>query len=152
MDNRGLLRQNRFSINDFLKPKADEYAVASIWATYSLNDIVVLSNLISLQEDRALFEENIDQTPLRRLQSSCENTIIFYNQGCWSGSSKPRLIQIIDRNLIEVPRELSGPSFHPKFYFTKYKSKNTGSLFWRLAVVSRNMTTDVSMDIGIGLD
>lgn len=63
----------------------------------------------------------------------------------------PKILVILDRFVREVSRDEKDASWHPKIALTKQFADDGKSSQWRLWIGSRNLTRDLSWDVGITL-
>ena len=150
--------ENRLFYGKILSPPKDYTLDFAIGTTYSLNldALVSVSLSLDLSED---MDSDLSDNPIvlvNELRKSSDKIAIFCDSSQIQLPSKLNSLFILVENMVFQVKNKNKSrsrysSFHPKFWLIKY-SKNDGSIFYRLIVLSRNLTFDISWDISFCMD
>lgn len=77
--------------------------------------------------------------------------LIAQNGRLVAPAKTPKILAILDRYVREVNLNESEASWHPKAVLAKHLSEDGKKAQWRLGIGSRNLTRDLSWDIGLSL-
>ncbi|MGM9924831.1 MAG: phospholipase D family protein [Bacillus sp. (in: firmicutes)] len=145
--------EDRLNYSDLLIPPGGFELEFAIGTTYSLD----LEALIGIPLSLSLSEE-IDETltsnplyMLEGLRKSKDKFAIFCEAGQIKVPQKGNFIfSQLENNVFEVALQ-NEKSFHPKVWLIKYKNAE-GDTYFRLLVLSRNLTFDRSWDMAVCLE
>jgi hypothetical protein len=144
---------DRLNYSDLLTPPTGYEVDFAIGTTYSLD----LEALVGVPLAMTLSEE-MDQTfqadpiyVLEGLRKSADKFALF----CEAGQIKvpqngSAVFSLMENSVFEVALK-NNYSFHPKIWLIKYKDSKQ-NVFYRLLVLTRNLTFDRSWDIAISLE
>lgn len=149
---------NRLDYGEILSPPNNYLLDFAIGTTYSLDLDALVGAAISL----GLSEEtdtNLVNNPiflLEALRTTGDNVILFCEGGQIHLPNKPNPLYIL---LEEVVFQVNNSktinnkyaSFHPKFWLLRY-ANDEGGVWYRVVVLSRNLTFDRSWDISFSMD
>lgn len=148
--------QSRLSIYDIIRAPSGfllDYLVAT---TYSASLATILSLPAAMLVDGVDLAKRPDgtvtATDLAALKRIADRTAIFCQSAAIHSAEhlSPAIIEAED-----MVREVTAPnggSFHPKVWIMRFRHESEKKTVLRLAVMSRNLTSDVSWDAGIVLD
>lgn len=145
-------RWSNVSYLDAIRPDPGWRTDYALLASYSA-DLVALSAALlamaGLDDDRGSgskvdFANAVEQLAGRvRLVAQAGRLV--------ASAKVPKILTILDRFVREVRRDEKNASWHPKVALTKQVADGDKSAQWRLWIGSRNLTRDLSWDIGITL-
>jgi len=154
MPNRGLemldCRQNRIDYGEILMPPPDyqfEYGVA---ATYSLDLETLLSIPIALVYGQTLEGDftHGDARLLDAMRQFGKKVKVYHEKGCIKvPAAFNHLFAFIEDALAGILPADSFTAFHPKLWVIRYKHNDGGPDFYRVLILSRNLTFDRSWDV-----
>lgn len=150
---------DRVGYGSLLLPPDGYHVSLAVGTTYSLDlealTAVCLSLGLSEDTDSSLLQNSI--TLLNALQKASEKIILFCEAGQIKMPGNPSALNLLLEKII-VPvmlpkaKELNRyPAFHPKTWLIQYENE-TGDVWYRFAVLSRNLTFDRSWDICFAMD
>ena len=149
---------NRLDYGEILSPPNNYQLDFAIGTSYSLDLDALVGASISL----GLSEEtdtNLINNPiflLEALRTTGDKVILFCEGGQIHLPNKPNLLYIL---LEEMVFQVNNSkiinnkyaSFHPKFWLLRYVNEEN-NVFYRVVVLSRNLTFDRSWDISFSMD
>lgn len=144
------------SLLERLRPPAGFVTDSALGTTYSLDLVTAAATLISLN-GAARDTADLTLTGTLRALHQLEDRVRFVaQQGCiypLSGTA-PGVLPLLDRLVHTVPFDLSRSAFHPKVWIVRQREVGTGGSDVRyvLLIGSRNLTGDVSWDLGVALE
>jgi hypothetical protein len=148
--------QSRLSIYDILRPPDGFDLDCLVVTTYSASLDTVLSlpaaMLVDVSESGKRRAGLVTAADLAALKRVCGRTAIF----CQGAAIQPA--ELVPPAIIEAEEmvhEVSAPnggSFHPKVWVMRFKHSEAKRSLLRVAIMSRNLTGDVSWDAGVVLD
>jgi len=148
--------QSRLSIYDILRPPADFDLDCLVVTTYSASLDTILSLPAAMLVDASDSGERrarlVSAADLAALKRVCGRTAIF----CQGAAIQPA--ELVPPTIIEAEgmvHEVSAPnggSFHPKVWVMRFKHREGKQSLLRVAIMSRNLTSDPSWDAGVVLD
>lgn len=130
---------------------------AGLATTYSMDFDTALAVPVGLTLSAAEDRDALLSQPLALLEGAqrvARHLVVFTDAGRIHGSSKPqsRLCSLLEDCIVEVMAP-GGGAFHPKLWLLRFKPiDGEGPLLMRLLILSRNLTSDRSWDIGLTLD
>ncbi|WP_303820868.1 phospholipase D family protein [Ruminococcus flavefaciens] len=95
---------------------------------------------------------------LEALELTAENVALFCEGGqIHTPNNHSSLYILLEKMVYQViTKKTKGmshyPSFHPKFWLLRFVSEKNGSSFYRLAIMSRNLTFDQSWDVTFSME
>lgn len=134
---------------DALRPEVGWRTEFSVLATYSADLVVLAAALLALaglDDDRGSgskvdFANAVDQLGGKvRLLVQAGRLV--------SPVKTPKILTILDRYVREVGQDETVSSWHPKVALSNY-TRDDGAVQWRLWIGSRNLTRDLSWDVGL---
>lgn len=140
-----------------LQPPAGYVFDAGIATTFSMDFDTALAVPVSLTLSAAEDRDALLSQPLALLEGAqrvAKNLVVFTDAGRIHASSRPqsRLCSLLEDCIVEVMAP-GGGAFHPKLWLLRFKPVNgDGPLCLRLSILSRNLTSDRSWDIGLTLE
>ena len=150
--------KNRLDYGEILSPPNNYILDFAIGTTYSLDLDALVGASISL----GLSEEtdtNLINNPiflLKALRTTKDNVVLFCEGGQihFPKNINPLYVLLEDmvfqvNNLKVIKNRYA--SFHPKFWLVRYTNEEN-NVFYRLVVLSRNLTFDRSWDISLSMD
>lgn len=153
-------RQDRVDYGALLAPPAGYHLVQAVGTTYSLDLTALLAALVVLSGG-ALEHEPTPGELYNAIARTAAKVMIFA-QGGQIKAPVPgdKLSRLLDTVVTQVtlPRDERGiPAFHAKMWVLVYGANGTDDSLaenrrYRLAVLSRNLTFDRSIDISLALD
>ena len=150
--------KNRLDYGEILSPPNNYELSFAIGTTYSLDLDALVGAAISL----GLSEEtdtNLKNNPiflLEALRTTGDKVILFCEGGQIHLPNKPNpLFILLDEMVFQVntSKKIKNryASFHPKFWLLRYVNEDN-DVFYRVVVLSRNLTFDRSWDISFSMD
>lgn len=145
-------RWSNVSYLDAIRPDPGWRTEYALLASYSADLIALVAALLALaglDDDRGSgskvdFANAVDQLADRvRLVAQAGRLV--------APKKTPKIAVILDRYFREVKVNESDASWHPKAALVKQLADNDADSQWRLWIGSRNLTRDLSWDIGISL-
>ena len=152
-------KEDRLNYGQLLVPPVGYTLVRAVGTTYSMDLETLMSVCIALGIQEST-DSSLIKNPfaiLKSLQSLSEKLLVFCEAGQISAMppEKSPLMLLLDKMIVPVKlREIKGkgyPSFHPKTWTLQYEDAE-GNQFFRLIVLSRNLTFDRSWDVAVSLD
>ena len=150
--------KNRLDYGEILSPPNNYELSFAIGTTYSLDLDALVGAAISL----GLSEEtdtNLKNNPiflLEALRTTGDKVILFCEGGQIHLPNKPNPLYILLEEMVfqvNTSKKIKNryASFHPKFWLLKYINEDN-DVFYRVVVLSRNLTFDRSWDISFTMD
>ncbi len=136
---------------DFLRPPPEMQLDMAVLTTYSLDLETMLALPLAVL---AQAEESVDdlmENPLlllEGLREAGDRIHVFCDSGGVALPRQHRALYGILENCLHPVRALHGGVFHPKVWCVRFKDED-GFTLMRVAVLSRNLTTDRSWDIAL---
>ncbi|MCR4717894.1 MAG: hypothetical protein K5656_12020 [Lachnospiraceae bacterium] len=150
---------DRLDYGEILAPKVGYKLDFAVGTTYSLDlDALVGASLalgLSEETDSALMNNPV--CLLEALRSTGDKVALFCEGGQIHMPNKVTPLYILLEKMVfsvntVKHRGMSAyPSFHPKFWLIRYKNDN-GDVYYRVVVLSRNLTFDRSWDVTYYMD
>ena len=150
---------DRLDYGEILAPKAGYYLDFAVGTTYSLDlDALVGASLalgLSEETDSALMNNPV--CLLEALRSTGDKVALFCEGGQIHMPNKVTPLYILLEKMVFSVKTVKQrgfaafPSFHPKFWLIRYKNAE-GDLYYRVIILSRNLTFDRSWDITYFMD
>ena len=145
---------DRLDYGQILTPPTGCTLDFAVGTTYSLDlDALVGASLaLGLSEETDSILMNNPVCLLEALRSTGDKVALFCEGGQIHLPSKVTSLYILLEKMVfsvktDKQKAITAyPSFHPKFWLIRYK-KTDGELFYRIVVLSRNLTFDRSWDI-----
>ena len=150
---------NRLDYGQILAPKPGYNLDFAVGTTYSLDlDALVGASLaLGLSEETDSELMNNPVCLLEALRCTGDKIALFCEGGQIHLPSKVTSLYILLEKMVFSVKTAkqngiaSYPSFHPKFWLIRYKNP-TGDIYYRVIVMSRNLTFDRSWDISYYMD
>ena len=150
---------NRLDYGQILAPKPGYNLDFAVGTTYSLDlDALVGASLaLGLSEETDSELMNNPVCLLEALRCTGDKIALFCEGGQIHLPSKVTSLYILLEKMVFSVKTAkqnglaSYPSFHPKFWLIRYKNP-TGEIYYRVIVMSRNLTFDRSWDISYYMD
>lgn len=146
--------EDRYNYADTFIPEEGYQFVYALGTTYSLDLEAMLSVPIAAGLHSSFDEKMRDEGIhiLEAIRKTAAYIDLFCQQGKIQVPPKNRLIfSLMEESIHQVlPNE--GTSFHPKLWIVKYENPQTSKVYYKLVVMSRNLTFDRSWDISCVLD
>lgn len=145
-------RWSNVSYLDAIRPDPGWRTEYAILASYSADLVALVAAMLALaglDDDRGSgskvdFANAIDQLSDRvRLVAQAGRIV--------APVKTPKILAILDRYVREVGLDEATASWHPKAALTKQLSDDGKNSQWRLWIGSRNLTRDLSWDVGLSL-
>ncbi|WP_437301116.1 hypothetical protein [Sorangium sp. So ce426] len=145
---------------DWLRPPPGFVTDAALGTTYSLDLVTCAAALVSLD---GTARDNADfglTAALRAMQRLAERVFVVAQQGCVHAPerTKEALLPMLDRFVRMAHRPLNEGAFHPKVWLVRQiRARHPGAaqqedgVRYVLVVGSRNLTRDLSWDLGVAL-
>ena len=149
--------ENRALYAEILRPPAGYDLDAAVATTYTLDFETALVVPATLAFHAAENRQETLDTPLALLEGLerlSERIAIFCEAGRIKAAPKGanRLIALLEETVTEVAAPRGG-AFHPKLWLLRFTPiGGHGQPCLRLALLSRNLTTDASWDLSLSLD
>ena len=153
-------RKDRFVYSEVLAPPKDCHIVYALGTTYSLNITALVSCMIPLafksDTESEVFKNNVSTyVAFRKLSSK----MIVFCDKCQIkplGDFNKNFISLLENIIFPVEVKSNTtyhPAFHPKIWLIKFANDfNNEETFYRLAVMSRNISFDHSYDVSYILE
>jgi hypothetical protein len=145
-------RWSNVSYLDAIRPDPGWHTEYAFLASYSADLVAMVAALLALaglDDDRGSgskvdFANAVDQLKDRvRLIAQAGRLV--------APAKPPKILAILDRYVREVNSNETEASWHPKAALAKLMADDGKSTQWRLWIGSRNLTRDLSWDIGLSL-
>lgn len=137
-----------------LMPREGYETDFAIGTTYSLDLETALCVPLSMEmrADSDSKNQKSDICKIAALEKTADKIALFCNNGQISADKIPsgRLHILLEKMIfpVTIPNEGKHASFHSKFWLIRFKNKeNENDVFFRLIVLSRNLTADKSWDV-----
>jgi len=148
--------ENRRLYTEILRPPAGYELELALATTYSLDFetalVIPATMALHAAESRA---ETLDSpiALLEGLERMSERLVIFCETGRIHGVPKGvnRLCGLLEHMIVETEAPRGG-AFHPKLWVMRFAGQGDLPPMVRLALLSRNLTTDASWDLALMLD
>lgn len=150
---------DRLDYGTILAPPAGYYLDFAVGTTYSLDlDALVGASLalgLSEETDSALMNNPV--CLLEALRSTGDKVALFCEGGQIGLPGKVTALYILLEKMVFSVKTArhkgiaTFPSFHPKFWLIRYKNSD-GELYYRVIILSRNLTFDRSWDVTYYID
>lgn len=140
-----------------LRPPPGYVFDGGVATTYSMDFDTALAVPVGLTLSAAEDRDVLLSQPLALLEGAqrvAKSLLVFTDAGRIHASSQPqsRLCSLLEGCVVEVLAP-NGGAFHPKFWVLRFKpGEGDGAIRLRLLILSRNLTSDRSWDIGLILD
>ncbi|SES99512.1 hypothetical protein SAMN04487771_100326 [[Clostridium] aminophilum] len=150
---------DRLDYGEILAPKPGYHLDFAVGTTYSLDldALVGVSLALGLSEETDSALMNNPVCLLEALRSTGDKVALFCEGGQIHMPNKVTPLYILLEKMVFSVRTVKQrgfaafPSFHPKFWLIRYKNAE-GELYYRVIVLSRNLTFDRSWDITYFMD
>ena len=143
-------RKDRIDYGEILMPPSDYRFDYGIATTYSLDLETLLSIPIALVYGQSL-EGDFSRGDARLLDAVRQfgNKVKIFHEkgGIKVPSAFNHLYAFMENALAGILLDTPYSAFHPKIWVVRYKHKDNGPAFFRILVLSRNMTFDRSWDV-----
>lgn len=146
--------EDRYNYADTFIPEEGYRFVYALGTTYSLDLEAMLSVPIAAGLHSSFDEKMRDDGLhiLEAIRKTAAHIDLFCQQGKIHVPQKNRLIfSLMEESIHQVLPE-EGTSFHPKIWIVKYENPETSKTYYKLVVMSRNLTFDRSWDMSCVLD
>jgi hypothetical protein len=150
-----------FVLGEALVPPPGYRADALIAMTYSLDLPMALALPLAMLREGELAGESVESVPRIEVFEALRRLIPCYRVFCDAGGMYPpprrrlRILPLLDSVIVPVsmPRLRGGhrPAFHPKLILLRFVRDDAPTRL-RLICMSRNLTSDASLDISVHLD
>ena len=146
-----LAPDNRALLLDALRPPADHVLDHAVSTTFTLDLETAL--MVPLAFAGFQFDEHFDPIEvMESLRRMGERVDVFYQAGAISAGRWPSdLLAMMEDVLHGVRRPRPSHIFHPKVWVLRFLDMS-GEAFYRLIVLSRNLTSDRSWDTVLWMD
>jgi hypothetical protein len=148
------------SLLDWLRPDSGFRTDVAIVSTYPASAGVLASLLLSLaghEDDPSNAGARATRVKFARSVTQLRGRVAIAMQAgrlfCSRKSGKP--VALLDRFIKEIPwdeKVQGGKSWHPKCAIVRYSVEGSAAGRWRFWLGSRNLTRDVSWDLGLSLE
>lgn len=150
---------DRLYYGKILSPPTNYELDFAIGTTYTLDLDALVGASISLGLSEDIDSDLIDNSIflLEALRSTSDKIALFCQNGQIKLPTNTTPLYILIENMVfqvktsKAFKENRYASFHPKFWLLRYKDKEENT-FYRLVVLSRNLTFDRSWDISFTMD
>ena len=150
-----------FVLGEALVPPSGYRTDALVALTYSLDLPMALALPLAMLREGELAGETFESVPRIEVFEALRRLIPCYRVFCDSGGMYPpprrrlRILPLLDSVIVPVsmPALASGrrPAFHPKLILLRF-ARDGAPTRMRLICMSRNLTSDASLDISVRLD
>lgn len=146
--------EDRYNYADTFIPEDGYRFVYALGTTYSLDLEAMLSVPIAAGLHSSFDEKMRDEGIhiLEAIRKTAAHIDLFCQQGKIHVPQKNRLIFSLMEDSIHQVLPEEGTSFHPKLWIVKYENIQTSKMYYKLVVMSRNLTFDRSWDMSCVLD
>ena len=146
--------QDRLDYSELLSPPAGYRMQTAVGTTYSLNLETLLGIPLALALEGVSAEgEQQDLLLLEVIRKNAHKIHLFCEAGRISVPMKERKVLSLLENSVTQVNPPGGKSFHPKVWVVEYlPEKKKDSPFYRVLVLSRNLTFDRSWDLAVVLE
>jgi hypothetical protein len=146
-------KQNRLTYRELLAPPEGYTLTRAVGTTYSLDLYALLAVPVALFYQQSL-QDNFKPERyevLEAIRKSRERVTLFCQRGKINlPEGFTSLLSLIEQRIVEVQPSEIHSSFHPKIWVLRFEKKK--QVYYRLAVLSRNLTFDRSWDIATFID
>jgi len=144
-------KRNRLDYGELLRPPEGYYFEQAVVTTYSADLGTLLSLPIALLFSQTL-EGDFSETRFQLLDAIkrfAQKASIYHQKGQLHIPAKLSFLHaFLEDALVDILPDNAFTAFHPKVWITKYVSKEDDSaIFFRVLVLSRNLTFDRSWDV-----
>jgi hypothetical protein len=133
-----------------LRPQPGWFVEHAVLATYSADLVAIVAVLLALaglDDDRGSGSKVHFATAIEQLRDRMR---VIVQAGRISLPGKtPSILTILDRFIREVKFDESKLSWHPKVALIKLRAGVLDDIEWRLWIGSKNLTRDLSWDVGL---
>lgn len=147
--------KDRLDYSKIITPPLDYEVIQAVGTTYSLDLETLLGIPLALGLEQSIggaFSEN-GLHLLEALRRIASKMTVFCQSGKIAVPQEKREIFSLMENSIYQVLPKGDYSFHPKVWFIKYGSTNNiGDVFYKVIVLSRNLTFGRSWDVAVSLD
>ena len=137
---------------DGLRPELGWRTDFAVLTTYSADLVAVVATLLALAglDDERGSGSKVDFA--NAIEALRDRTRILVQAGRITTPTKtPKILCILDRFMREVPMNEAEGSWHPKAGLIRMTAEDGNAVQWRLWLGSRNLTRDISWDVGLVL-
>lgn len=146
--------EDRYNYADTFIAEDGYRFVYALGTTYSLDLEAMLSVPIAAGLHSSFDEKMRDEGIhiLEAIRKTAAHIDLFCQQGKIHVPQKNRLIFSLMEDSIHQVLPEEGTSFHPKIWIVKYENIKTGKMYYKLVIMSRNLTFDRSWDMSCVVD
>jgi hypothetical protein len=141
-------KSNRLTYAELLVPPDGYELIQAVGTTYSMDLFALLAIPVAMFYNRSL-DGNYMQNRydiLDAIRKSKERVTVFCQRGkIHKPDSYSNLLAFVEDCIVEILPSDEFASFHPKIWVLRFEKKK--QVYYRLAVLSRNLTFDRSWDI-----
>ncbi|MCO6454765.1 MAG: phospholipase D family protein [Pirellulaceae bacterium] len=137
---------------DAIRPDPGWRTDIALLASYSADLVALVAALLALRgvdDDRGTGSKVDFVNAVEQLANRVR--LIVQRGRIVAPGKSPKILAILDRYVREVAVDEARASWHPKAALAKHVCDNTSSAQWRLWIGSRNLTRDLSWDVGLSL-
>ena len=145
----------RSLLTSLLTPPPGMTFDTGVATTYTLDPLTLLGVPLHLawlaaEGDRSVFADTIRL--LESLQRVSSQLTVFADRGRMHVPAQPNaLYALLERTIVEVKAPLGG-AFHPKLWALRFVRDGSEDVVLRLAIMSRNLTSDRAWDLSLVLE
>ena len=138
------------SFLDALQPEPGYTVDHAMFSTYSADLVVVVAAMLALSgfDNDHGSGSKVDFANAFRFAKDRLRILVQNGRISVPHQRKP-VLAIMDHFIREIHADERERSWHPKTGLVKYVSDDDGDIHWRLWISSRNLTRDMSMDVGL---
>lgn len=148
-------KSDRLDYGEILQPPEGYELENAIATTYSADLSTVLSIPVALLYKKTLDGDfsGTEFQLLDAIERFSERVRIFHQHGrLHAPKAQSRLFAYLESVFVPVHLENEWASFHPKVWLIRFRRDSSEARFFRLIVLSRNLTFDRSWDVAAVLD
>ena len=145
-------RWNAAPYLDALRPDFGWKVEYALLASYSADLVVVVAAMLALagvDDDRGSGSKIDFATAIERLGGRFR--LLIQSGRLMAPRKTPKILGLLDQFIRPVAFDESKQSWHPKIALVKTQSDDAKEIEWRLWIGSRNLTRDLSWDVGMTL-
>lgn len=137
---------------DALRPDYGWHVEYAVLSSYSADLYALVAAMLALggvDDDRGSGSKVDFANGLERLSNRLR--LVVQSGRLVAPRKAPKILALLDQYIREVPFDEKDHSWHPKIALVKTRSNETAEVEWRLWIGSRNLTRDMSWDVGLAL-
>jgi len=143
---------NGASYLDALRPDLGWHVQHALLASYSADLVALVAAMLALaglDDDRGSGSKVDFATSVERLAGKFR--LVIQSGRLLAPRKAPKVLGLLDQFIRTVPFDESKQSWHPKIVLVKTRCDDGDDVEWRLWIGSRNLTRDMSWDVGLTL-